>query len=85
MERCTKVPCKRLGLYRDNSSFDDVLADYIAMFDGPLPQQTIAALMAMFHIDIKMGDDGRQLDNALLAVVGDGIADLANEVRTEGA
>lgn len=82
MERCTKVLCKSLG---HNSSFDDVLVDYIAMFDGPLPKHIIAVLMAIFDIDINTGDDGRQLDGTLLAVVGDGITDLDDEVCTNGA
>lgn len=43
------------------------------MFDGPLPPEVITALTALFNLD---DDDVVQMDNALIELVDEGVADL---------
>ena len=53
-------------------------AEFLAMFQGPLPHYIIAALMAAFNLD----DDGaEELDEALAAVAGDVIDELQDEAE----
>jgi hypothetical protein len=86
MQKCSRVLMKRLGLLRTDTSLDEVLAEYVAMFDGPLPPQTIAALTSIFDLDIDDdGDQEQPPEEALLAVVGEGVADLADEVEEAAA
>ncbi|KAG2650137.1 uncharacterized protein LOC120655372 [Panicum virgatum] len=54
----------------------DMTAEFLAMFQGPLPHYVVAALTAAFNLD----DDGaEELDEALAAVAGDAIDDLQDE------
>lgn len=86
MQKCSRVLMKRLGLLRTDTSLDEVLAEYVAMFDGPLPPQTVAALTSIFDLDIDDdGDQEQPPEEALLAVVGEGVADLADEVEEAAA
>lgn len=58
------------------------LQEFIAMFNGPLPQDIIAALTAILHIE----DDDDMLDQALAGLVGEGVAELhadVNELQLE--
>ncbi len=41
---------KRLSLLRTDASLDEVLAEYVAMFNGPLPPHIIAALTSIFDL-----------------------------------
>jgi len=51
----------------------DMSADYIAMFNGPLPMDTIAALTEIFNLDTEETNDA---DDALLRMVGEGVEEL---------
>ncbi|CAN6202946.1 unnamed protein product [Urochloa humidicola] len=54
----------------------DMSSEFLAMFQGPLPEYIVAALTAAFHLD----DDGaEELDEALAAVAGEAIEDLQEE------
>ncbi|CAL4949630.1 unnamed protein product [Urochloa decumbens] len=60
------------------------LQDFVAMFNGPLPQEIIAALSEMFNIG--NDDDADDLDQALAGLVNEGIAELqedAHEVQAQ--
>ncbi|KAF0928443.1 hypothetical protein E2562_003255 [Oryza meyeriana var. granulata] len=81
MERCQRVLWKRLGLIREDASFEETLADYVAMFNGPLPSHVIAALTAIFDIDIN--SEAPSVEDALLEVAREGVADLADEAAAE--
>jgi hypothetical protein len=48
------------------------------MFDGPLPSHIIAALTAVFGIDI---DDGADPADALVELVGEGVDEAAGEIE----
>jgi hypothetical protein len=66
--------CRKLGISSDDTTpIDNVLRDFIAMFQGPLPKHIMAALMAIFDLD----DDGANLlDDTLLQHAGEAFADL---------
>jgi hypothetical protein len=63
---------RRLDINDDDTMpIDDVLRDFITMFQGPLPEHIMAALTAIF------GNDGDNiLDEALLQHAGEAVADL---------
>ncbi|CAO2179632.1 unnamed protein product [Urochloa humidicola] len=54
----------------------DMSVEFLAMFQGPLPQYIVAALTAAFNLDDEGADE---LDEALAAVAGDAIEDLQDE------
>ncbi|BAS80911.1 Os02g0746400 [Oryza sativa Japonica Group] len=84
MERCQRVLFKRLGILNDEggTSIEQVLAQYIAMFNGLLPPHIIAALTAIFGID---DDEQDAMDAALISLVGEGVAEVADEVEKNAA
>ncbi|XP_066319972.1 uncharacterized protein [Miscanthus floridulus] len=51
----------------------DMSSEFVAMFNGPLPDQVIDAQAEMFNLD-----DGptMEIDDALINMAGEGIADL---------
>ncbi len=80
MERCQRVLFKRLGLLNgeEGASIEQVIAEYVAMFDGPLPAHVIAALTTIFGID---DEEQETMDAALISLVGEGIADAAEDAE----
>jgi hypothetical protein len=73
VERAQRVLCRKLGIQEDKHPIDEVLREFISMFQGPLPEHIIAALSALFDLE----DDATvQLDNALLQHAGVAVADL---------
>ncbi|CAN6237623.1 unnamed protein product [Urochloa humidicola] len=57
----------------------DMSTEFLAMFQGPLPDYIVAALTSAFNLD----DDGaEELDEVLVAVAGDAIEDLQDEANT---
>jgi hypothetical protein len=75
VERAQRNLCRKLGIPTEaQDPIDDVLRDFITTFQGPLPEQIIATLLALFELD----DDGADiLDNALLQHARAAVADLA--------
>lgn len=55
------------------------LQEFLAMFQGPLPQEVIAALTAAFNLEDIHADD---LDEAMAAVAGEAIADIQEATTT---
>ncbi|CAL4964386.1 unnamed protein product [Urochloa decumbens] len=51
----------------------DMSTEFLATFQGPVPEHIIAALTAAFNLD---GEDGGELDAALAAIAGDAVDDL---------
>jgi hypothetical protein len=75
MERAQRHLCRKLGIQaEDQDPIDGVLSDFVAMFQGPLPQHVIAALTALFDLDNEYAD---VVDNALLQHAGAAVGDLA--------
>ncbi|KAG2651361.1 hypothetical protein PVAP13_1NG359138 [Panicum virgatum] len=57
----------------------DMSAEFLAMFQGPLPHYIVAALTTTFNLD----DDGaEELDEELATVAGDAIVDLQDEAES---
>ncbi|KAG2556022.1 hypothetical protein PVAP13_8NG085801 [Panicum virgatum] len=78
MQKAQQNLCRKLGiLNNDMLPFEAALQEFIAMFNGPLPQDIIAALTAILHIED--GDD--TLDQALAGLVGEGVAELQADVQ----
>jgi hypothetical protein len=74
MERAQRNLCRKLGIpAEEQQPIDDVLRDFISMFQGPLPDHIIAALSAMFDLD----DGSNLLHDVLLQHVGEALGDLA--------
>ena len=51
---------------------EQLLAEYVAMYNGPLPSQ-IVAVSSVFGLDDDLTD---QLDDAMLELVGEGVQEL---------
>jgi hypothetical protein len=70
--------CRKLGLPAAKlDPIDEVLRDFIGMFQSPLPSHIVEALTAIFSLD---DDDTEMLDNALLQHAGPAIAELPIQV-----
>ncbi|KAJ1273951.1 hypothetical protein BS78_05G025300 [Paspalum vaginatum] len=73
----TKTPTPPAPLRRRQRRVFNMSSEFVAMFNGPLPSDIIAALTEVFNLD----DDGANAtDEALLNLVGEGLVDLAGEV-----
>lgn len=54
----------------------EILQDYINMYDGALPEHIIAAMIALFGLE---DDDAEQLNGALLHQAGEAVTELLPE------
>ncbi|CAO2199552.1 unnamed protein product [Urochloa humidicola] len=69
--------CRKLRLPGvDLNPIEQVIADFIAMYNGPLPEYVLAGLSTMFGLDDAVIDD---MDDALLQLVGQEVDDLQAE------
>ncbi|CAO2147682.1 unnamed protein product [Urochloa humidicola] len=77
VERAQRNLYRKLGLAEDEvAPLEEVLADFIAMFTGPLPEHIIVALTTIFGLE----DEGEDmLNEALLERAGEGVDDLMAE------
>ncbi|CAN6217852.1 unnamed protein product [Urochloa humidicola] len=77
VEHAQRNLCRKLGLTEEEAApLEEVLADFIAMFIGPLPEHIIAALTTIFGLE----DEGAEmLNEALLEHAGEGVDDLLAE------
>ena len=76
MQRAQRNLCRKLGLLHDDlEPVETALQDYIAMFNGPLPTDIIAALTEMFNLGT---EEPNEVDDALLRMVGEGVEELRN-------
>ncbi|CAD6335127.1 unnamed protein product [Miscanthus lutarioriparius] len=74
MQRAQRNLCQKLGLLHDDlEPVETALQDYIAMFNGPLPMDIIAALTEMFNLGT---EEPNEVDDALLRMVGEGVEEL---------
>jgi hypothetical protein len=73
VERAQRNLCRKLGIQADEHPIDEVLRDFISMFQVPLPEHVIAALSALFDLE---DDAAVQLNNALLQHADVAVADL---------
>ncbi|KAJ1274670.1 hypothetical protein BS78_05G079500 [Paspalum vaginatum] len=80
LHRCFRPKSRRKPRHRHSRRQRRVFnmsSEFVAMFNGPLPADIIAALTEVFNLD----DDGANAtDEALLNLVGEGLVDLAGEV-----
>jgi hypothetical protein len=77
VQKAQRNLCRKLGIGNDElQPIDDVLKDFVAMFQGPLPEHVVAALTALFGLD----DDGAEvLDDALLHHAGQALPELRHK------
>ncbi|CAN6372184.1 unnamed protein product [Urochloa humidicola] len=77
VERAQRNLCRKLGLTEEEAALlEEVLADFIAMYTGPLPEHIIAALTTIFGLE----DEGAEmLNEALLEHAGEGVDDVLAE------
>ena len=74
MQRAQQNLCRKLGLLQDDlQPIETALQEFVAMFNGPLPDQVIAALAEMFNLD---DSPAMEIDDALINMAGEGIAHL---------
>ncbi|KAL6660501.1 hypothetical protein ACP70R_001536 [Stipagrostis hirtigluma subsp. patula] len=77
IEKAQRNLCRKLGLLeREEDPLHAALQAYIAMFSGPLPEQIIAALTAIFNLD---DEQAQAQDAALLQLMGEGAAEQGVE------
>ena len=78
MQRAQRNLCRKLGLLNDESNnFEAALQKFLSMFQGTLPQEILAALTSAFNLD---GVAMENIEDALLAMLGDGITDLQDSI-----
>lgn len=77
MQMAQRNLCRKLDIDIGNdelTSVEDTLRDFVAMFQGPLPEQVVAAMTTIFGLD----DDGAALlDDTLLQHAGEAFSELA--------
>nr|TKV98179.1 hypothetical protein SEVIR_9G542400v2 [Setaria viridis] len=71
--------CRKLGLLNDDlQPVEAALQEYLAMFQGPLPPEVIAALTAAFNLE---DEQAEALDAAMAMVAGEAIQDIQEAVE----
>ncbi|CAN6181588.1 unnamed protein product [Urochloa humidicola] len=80
-QRANHVLCRRLGYIKDElTPAEEAIRDFIASFQGPMPQDIVAALTAMFHLD---DEDACAATEALIRLGGPEAADGLPELRDD--
>ncbi|KAJ1256703.1 hypothetical protein BS78_K330500 [Paspalum vaginatum] len=79
MQKAQRNLCRKLGMLNDDhlQPVEAALQDFVATFDGPLPQHVIAALTSLFNLD---NDNAEKIDQALAGLIGEGVAELQDAV-----
>jgi hypothetical protein len=77
VQKAQRNLCRKLGIGNDElQSINEVLREFVAMFQGLLPEQVVAAMTAIFGLD----DDGAELlDEALLHHAGQAFTELRHD------
>ena len=66
--------CRKLGLLNDESNnFEAALQKFLTMFQGTLPQETLAALTSAFNLE---GSTEKSFEDAMIAMMGARVVDL---------
>ncbi|XP_072148759.1 uncharacterized protein [Setaria viridis] len=82
VERAQRNLCKKLGVgTNETMSIEQVLQDFINMFQGPLPDYIISAMTVLFDLDDEAAD---QTNEALLQMAGANVGEL-QEMEHEAA
>ncbi|CAN6347608.1 unnamed protein product [Urochloa humidicola] len=75
--------CRKLGIPADElRCIDDVLKDFISMFTGPLPENIMAAMTAVFDLD---DEDADEVNDTLLRHADEAIDDLQVDLEPQQA
>ncbi|CAN6334373.1 unnamed protein product [Urochloa humidicola] len=78
-QRANYVLCRRLGYIKDDlTPAERAIQEFVASFKGPMPQDTVAALTAIFRLD---DDDMRNATEALVRIGGQEAADGLPELN----
>nr|TKW21397.1 hypothetical protein SEVIR_4G161501v2 [Setaria viridis] len=74
MQQAQHNLCKKLGLLTDEMQPIEVeLQEFLSMFQGPVPQDIIVALTAIFNLNDPVAE---QLDEAMVVAAGEAIEDF---------
>lgn len=74
VQRAQHNLCRKLGLLTDEMQpIKAALQEFLAMFQGPLPQDVITALTVAFNLEDPVAEE---LDEAMAVVAGEAIADI---------
>jgi hypothetical protein len=77
VQKAQRNLCRKLSIGNDElQPIDDVLSEFMAMFQGPLPEHVVASLTALFGFD---DDSAELLDDALLHHAGQALPELRHE------
>ncbi|CAO2145654.1 unnamed protein product [Urochloa humidicola] len=83
VQRAQRNLCRRLGIPADElRSIEDVLQDFISMFTGPLPENIMTAMTAVFDLD---DDEAEEVNDAMLHHADEGIDDLQEGMEAHAA
>ena len=83
VQRAQRNLISKLGLSEDElRPIEELLQDFISMFSGPLPEQIVAGMTAIFDLD---DDEAENVNDALLQHAGVTIEDLQEDVAAEQA
>jgi hypothetical protein len=83
IQRAQRNIIRKLGLSEDElRPIEELLHDFINMFSGPLPEQVVAGMTAIFDLD---NDEAENVNDALLQHAGATIEDLQEDVAAEQA
>ena len=75
--------CQRLGIVEDGEQLTEMaISKFVQMFNGRLPDITIAALRALFNLDCGLMS---AVENALIEHAGEGGPDLGSQEDAEAA
>ncbi|CAN6232232.1 unnamed protein product [Urochloa humidicola] len=82
-QRANHVLCRRLGYIKDDlTPAEEAIREFIASFQGPIPQDIVAALAAIFRLD---NDDINSATEALIRLGGPEAADGLPELNGDDA
>ncbi|CAN6291878.1 unnamed protein product [Urochloa humidicola] len=82
-QRANHVLCRRLGYIKDDlTPAEEAIREFIASFQGPIPQDIMAALTAIFRLD---NDDINSATEALIRLGGPEAADGLPELNGDDA
>ena len=81
VQRAQRNLIRKLGLSDEElRPIEELLKEFINMFTGPLPEQIVAAMTAIFDLD---DDEAESISEALLQHAGDSINDLHEATAAE--
>ena len=83
VERAQRNLWRKLGISNDDfKPIEEVLQEFIAMFSGPVPQDIVATMTALFALDDDAEDE---VNDTLLQMAGEAVDDLQHDCSNASA